>query len=108
MTLDDVDWGHSELEFFDRFAAPGELERIIRLARRFVDYGDDFGALTVGLEMLVGGLKASGRLAGDAVHDRVLKAMEDACSIVDAWRALAELPRQEIERVIWLARRGCP
>ena len=108
MTLDDVDWGRSELEFFDRFAAPGELERIMRLARRFVKHGDDLEALTGELEMLVGGLEASGRLAGDAVHDRVSAAIENACFIVDAWHALAELPRKEIERVIWFARRGCP
>jgi hypothetical protein len=107
MNLDDIDLGDSEMGFLDAFAFPGELARLSSLAQRFFDRANDFEALTNGLLLLIDGLEAAGYGEGDRVHACARAALKDINAIVDAWRALAELPRKEIDRIIGFARRGC-
>ena len=105
MSLDSIDWD-SEMGFFDLFAYPGELAKLSKLARRLTDITDDFEALTQGVFSLVDGLESAGYGDQDSALQVARAVLDDPDQIVAAWRALAELPGELIDRVVGLARRG--
>ena len=115
MNPDRVEWPDtiSIDEVVERYAYPGEEECLAALARRFPGVDEDLSpaqALGAGIDTLIDGLVASNY--GDPEGPTewwteelslALGAMCNADDIVAAWRALAELPEEEIERIIGAA-----
>lgn len=102
MRMNDSDV-HAALE---TFAYPGELPHLVKLARRFVDEGNDVHALCNGPFVMIDGAEAAGYREGDEVYDLALGTFVELAWVVPTWRALRELPDYKIERIAALGRDG--
>lgn len=102
MSLDHIDY----LAELERFAYPGELPHLIKLARRFADDEDDLRVLCNGAHVMIEGAEAVGYRDGDPLYDLALETFIELAAIVPAWRALRELPDYKIDRIVALARRS--
>lgn len=104
---DDVHWDRLIVEELPKYAYPGEIRRLARIARLFIPPEqelDDGGALGEGIFGLVHALQKAGY--GDYVDPAsplivtAVDAVAYVSSVMLAWREFAELPPEEQARVI--------